>query len=68
MTEAALRAAILDADAIVVRAMRGYLRTCRSGGMPRELADKVEASVADAAELGCFRLALAEAAKRGPAG
>lgn len=64
MTEASLKAAILDADRLVLEAMRLYLRRCKSGGMPSELADRVEASVADAAGLQYFTLALAEAAQQ----
>lgn len=57
--EAGARKAIVEADATVVAVMIGYLRTCRSGGMPRELCDRIEASVRDAAELKSFSVALA---------
>lgn len=51
--------AIVDADRTVLDAMRGYLATCRSGGMPKDLSDKIEAAVADAARLQYFSVALA---------
>jgi hypothetical protein len=51
--------AIVDADETVLEAVRGYLATCRSGGMPKELSDKIDAVVADAARLQYFSVALA---------
>lgn len=55
--------AIGEADRLVLAAMQGYLRTCRSGGMPRALSDKIEAAVRQAADLQYFSVVIAEAAQ-----
>lgn len=62
-SENSIRQAVLQADSAVVAAMTGYLRTSRSGGMPRKLSDSIANAVEHAAALGLFSLAIAEAAK-----
>lgn len=59
VTEDSLRQTIANADLIVLVTMQNYLRTCRSGGMPRELSDDIEAAVEGAAQRQAFSVALA---------
>lgn len=47
-------------DDIIVKAMASYIRTSKSGGMPTNLANKIMASVSDAARLNYFSIALTD--------
>ena len=47
-------------DPLVLQAARGYLRTCRVGGMPEKLSKKIEAAIEDMARVGVFANAFAQ--------
>lgn len=55
---------ILEADEVVVEAVRAFLKRARVGGMPEEEARKVEGAIAAAAQLRYFSIALAQHAGR----
>jgi hypothetical protein len=48
-------------DGVIPSAVRGYLRRCSSGGMPKKQIDAVQFNVDEAERLGYFKLAIAEA-------
>ena len=48
-------------DGVIPAAIRSYLRTCSSGGMPKKNIDIVQVNVDEAERLGYFKLAIAEA-------
>lgn len=51
------------ADDIVCEAVLQYLKTCRVGGMPKELSDQIEGAIRDAASMRYFSGALAREAR-----
>ena len=48
-------------DGVIPNAIRGYLRRCSSGGMPKKQIEIVKANVDEAERLGYFKLAIAQA-------
>lgn len=47
-----------DIDKAILTAMRGFLKTCKTGGMPIKQAEMIEEAVETAADLNYFSMGL----------
>lgn len=63
VAQAAVHVPMANFGGVIPNAIRGYLRRCSSGGMPKEHIDIVQANVDEADRLGYFKLAIAQTLK-----